>query len=231
MRDYSSVDRRLLPTSDGTIRRGLVRPERTRTTRVTESNTISRRKTTHYGQSGTVNYRNDLARKPTIVKDGIEMTIWVRASRLMTFYAQPFVLRRCGMNDPQIQQAFREKLALCKIIVLIMALVGFLTFGMQKVLCSPAPRYGLNNAPFDTDFVAIHGVAYQFDASFRHPGMNVSILNGLRKDVSALFPFSPNSACSKFVSKSPSPCVVPNLWPQNGVYAFTCPFYFNILFS
>lgn len=60
---------------------------------------------------------------------------WVLTSWIATFYAPPALLRACGIKDKQTQQAWREKVTLCTIAVIMAAIVGFFTMGLQSALC------------------------------------------------------------------------------------------------
>ncbi|OZJ05963.1 hypothetical protein BZG36_01189 [Bifiguratus adelaidae] len=51
-----------------------------------------------------------------------------------------FCLKTLGLHDVRSQQAWREKMALIAIILLLSTIVGFFTFGPQPVIC-PAPTY------------------------------------------------------------------------------------------
>lgn len=61
---------------------------------------------------------------------------WWLFSRVISFWAPAFLLRTIGgLKDKATQQAWREKLALCFIALLMGGVVGFATVGMQKVFC------------------------------------------------------------------------------------------------
>ena len=61
---------------------------------------------------------------------------WKIFSRVVTFWVPDFLLSSLGgMKDPNVRQAWREKIALCFIICVLCAAVGFATVGFQKVLC------------------------------------------------------------------------------------------------
>jgi chitin synthase len=60
---------------------------------------------------------------------------WVIFSWLITFWAPGPILRSVGMKDKQIQQAWREKIALCFLILCLCGAVGFATVGLQSVFC------------------------------------------------------------------------------------------------
>ncbi|KAI9511145.1 glycosyltransferase family 2 protein [Russula earlei] len=61
---------------------------------------------------------------------------WVIFSRLVTFWAPSVLLSSVGgLKDNVVRQAWREKMALCFIISILCAGVGFATVGLQRVLC------------------------------------------------------------------------------------------------
>ncbi|KAL0580352.1 Chitin synthase, class 1 [Marasmius crinis-equi] len=61
---------------------------------------------------------------------------WRIFSRIVTFWAPGFLLSSIGgLKDKSIRQAWREKMTLCFLILILCGLVGFATVGTQKVLC------------------------------------------------------------------------------------------------
>jgi chitin synthase len=67
---------------------------------------------------------------------GSDLDAWRIFSRIVTFWAPGVLLSSIGgLKDKQMQQAWREKIALCFIIAILCTVVGFLTVGFQKVLC------------------------------------------------------------------------------------------------
>lgn len=61
---------------------------------------------------------------------------WQIFSQVLTFWAPGFLLSSLGgLKDKATQQAWREKITLCFLIVLLCGAVGFATVGTQKVLC------------------------------------------------------------------------------------------------
>lgn len=65
---------------------------------------------------------------------------WVVCSRIITCWALPPFMAMCGIHDKQVQQAWREKVTLCFIILLIGGMVAFITVGFATVLCPPQDR-------------------------------------------------------------------------------------------
>ncbi|KAJ1650663.1 hypothetical protein IWQ61_008591 [Dispira simplex] len=148
---------------------------------------------------------------PTIVKEKRRCpSPWELFSRVITFYAPSALLKCCGMKDRNIQQAWREKMALVTIIILLMGAVGFLTFGFQQVVCDFSTQeksYIKYNALKNSD-VVINGRVYDL-SRFSHPatsmtGDDVSLGNLLRDpvwagslDLSFMFQY-PNNNCKGF---------------------------------
>ncbi|KAK1226718.1 Chitin synthase, class 1 [Marasmius sp. AFHP31] len=61
---------------------------------------------------------------------------WRIFSRIVTFWAPGVLLSSLGgLKDKSMQQAWREKMTLCFLILILCGLVGFATVGTQKVLC------------------------------------------------------------------------------------------------
>jgi len=76
---------------------------------------------------------------PTDVgSSSFDFDAWVIFSRVVTFWAPSVLLSSVGgLKDKAVRQAWREKMALCFIISILCAGVGFATVGLQRVLCPP----------------------------------------------------------------------------------------------
>ncbi|KAJ3157473.1 hypothetical protein HDU86_003365 [Geranomyces michiganensis] len=108
--------------------------------------------------------------QPQIESD--ESAIWTWSARIMTCCFLPFCLQAGGIKDGLVQQAWREKVALCMIIVVLCGGVVFLTVGLQRVLC-PDSGFQENIPMFDTTTgayipgsvggILIDGFQYDFD--------------------------------------------------------------------
>ncbi|KAJ3185016.1 hypothetical protein HDU87_002582 [Geranomyces variabilis] len=104
--------------------------------------------------------------------DSNESKIWMWSARIMTCCFLPFCLRAGGMREKLVQQAWREKVALCMIIVVLCGGVVFLTVGLQRVLC-PDSGFQENISMFDSKTgvyipgsvggILIDGFQYDFD--------------------------------------------------------------------
>lgn len=62
---------------------------------------------------------------------------WVLFSRIVTFWAFAPMLAAMGKSDKGMQQAWREKMALCFIIACMGGFVAFITIGLSSVMCPP----------------------------------------------------------------------------------------------
>lgn len=60
---------------------------------------------------------------------------WILWTYATTFWAPPVVLGWFGIKEKQSRQAWREKITLCWIAVLLGGVVGFATMGLQRALC------------------------------------------------------------------------------------------------
>ena len=127
-------------------------------------------------------------------------------------------------KDSIVQQAFREKLALCTIIFVLCALVGFLTFGMTQTLCGSTPlRYKWTSLGVIGTSVrgSIRFVGQsKTDYPLEHPETvfgSIDIISlSMGSDIGVLFPVPESkSACKKAmgITYKRWPCTIPGIWP------------------
>ncbi|KAI0051256.1 glycosyltransferase family 2 protein [Auriscalpium vulgare] len=70
------------------------------------------------------------------VEQSSSFDAWTIFSRVVTFWAPAALLKSVGgLKDKNVQQAWREKIALCVIIICFCGVIGFATVGLQRVLC------------------------------------------------------------------------------------------------
>ncbi|EFX03256.1 chitin synthase f [Grosmannia clavigera kw1407] len=95
-------------------------------------------------------------------------SLWLFYCYLVTFWCPDFVLRYCfHKREKEQQRAWGEKMGLISIIMAIMALVGFQTFGFTAVVCrSKTLRLRVNHV--DSGYMIFHGLAYDLTRS-KHP--------------------------------------------------------------
>ncbi|KAF9949750.1 Chitin synthase, class 3 [Mortierella alpina] len=94
-------------------------------------------------------------------------TVWVAFSRMVTCCFPPPLLVLLGKQTKEIQQAWREKVALVSIIFMLCFSVGFLTFGFNVVLCGKEPNR-IRHGHVDEQSAVLLGRAYLLK-DFNHP--------------------------------------------------------------
>jgi chitin synthase len=60
---------------------------------------------------------------------------WSFYVTFITCWIPNFMLRACGLRQAIVQRAWREKVALCSICLILGGFVGFATIGLNKTLC------------------------------------------------------------------------------------------------
>ncbi|KAH6845213.1 glycosyltransferase family 2 protein [Chaetomium sp. MPI-CAGE-AT-0009] len=94
-------------------------------------------------------------------------SLWNIYCSIITFWCPGFLLKCFGLPAKAQQRAWREKMGLISIILFIMGVVGFLTFGFTQVVCgSPPLRLRVNEV--GGGYMIFHGSAYDLGAS-GHP--------------------------------------------------------------
>ncbi|KAH6619843.1 glycosyltransferase family 2 protein [Chaetomium sp. MPI-SDFR-AT-0129] len=99
-------------------------------------------------------------------------SLWNIYCSIITFWAPGFVLKCFGLPAKAQQRAWREKMGLISIILFIMTVVGFLTFGFTQVVCgSPPLRLRVNEV--DSGYMIFHGSAYDLAGSHHPPAEGI----------------------------------------------------------
>ncbi|KAG0206342.1 Chitin synthase, class 3, partial [Mortierella sp. NVP41] len=106
---------------------------------------------------------------------------WIIYFNAITCCFPAALLKSCGMHTAEIQRAWREKIALVSLIVLMVLAVAFLTFGLQAALCSD-DRTGKYEADSRSENVVVNGMGYYFSTEeggggqvWMHPPINRDI--------------------------------------------------------
>ncbi|KAJ5875948.1 uncharacterized protein N7529_001532 [Penicillium soppii] len=102
-------------------------------------------------------------RQKTIEQSG-PPELWPTYCAVLTFFIPDFVLKCFGMPEKEQRTAWREKIGLISIILMIAAFVGFLTFGFTATVCgSPPVRLKVNEV--NSNYMIFHGKAYDLTGS------------------------------------------------------------------
>ena len=139
-------------------------------------------------------------------------TLWATYCHLVTFWCPNTILRCLGKKQKEQQRAWREKMGLLSIILLIMLFVGFLTFGFTETVCPNGGPLRLRVNHVSNGYMIFHGQAYDLTQS-HHPlargiaaGGNVlfdmDVPHG-GQDGSFLFQ-SVNGACKDLITLAPN---------------------------
>lgn len=95
-------------------------------------------------------------------------SLWTTYCHMVTFWAPGLVLRCFGFKAKQQQRAWREKMGLLSLICIIMAFVGFLTFGFTETVCPGGGPARLRINKVGSGYMIFHGQAYDLTRS-HHP--------------------------------------------------------------
>jgi chitin synthase len=140
-------------------------------------------------------------------------SLWNVYCAIVTFWCPDFILKCFGKPARAQQRAWREKMGLISIILLIMTFVGFLTFGFTQVVCGNGGGLRLRVNYVGAGYMIFHGSAYDlsksthpaakgipdganvlYDLPEKHEGQDGSFLfqnvNGKCKDIITLSPGS-----------------------------------------
>ncbi|ESA44002.1 glycosyltransferase family 2 protein [Neurospora crassa] len=99
-------------------------------------------------------------------------SFWNIYCGFVTFWCPGFVLKCFGMPEMAQQRAWREKMGLISIILLIMGFVGFITFGFTQVVCGKPPlRLRINEV--GSGYMIFHGSAYDLTKSHHPPAEGI----------------------------------------------------------
>ncbi len=220
-------------SSDSTDMKSLNRPDRQGPggASYTDSSPPRRGETTDMGRAaGSKRLQRKMTRKGTQVMDEEEKqrqkerdsirppSLWNVYCAIVTFWCPAVILKCFGKPAKAQQRAWREKMGLISIILLICAFVGFLTFGFTQAVCgTPGLRLKINQV--EPGYMIFHGSAYNLFGS-RHPAArgipldsDVTVDLPQRyggQDGSFLFQ-NVNGACKGLITKAPNSDV-----PTNG---------------
>ena len=99
-------------------------------------------------------------------------SFWNVYCAIITFWCPDFILGCFGMTAKAQKRAWREKMGLISIILLIMAFVGFLTFGFNQAVCGNPPlRLHVNDV--SSGYMIFHGSAYDLTESHHPPAEGI----------------------------------------------------------
>lgn len=95
-------------------------------------------------------------------------SLWLAYCHLITFWCPDFVLRLFGKTQKAQQRAWREKMGLISIILVVAGIVGFITFGFTQTVCPNGGPLRLRVNKVGPGYMIFHGEAYDLTQS-HHP--------------------------------------------------------------
>jgi chitin synthase len=107
-------------------------------------------------------------RRQEKMEDSGALTLWGAYCHVLTFWCPNFILSLMGKKSKEQQRAWREKIGLCSIILLMMLFVGYLTFGFTATVCPEGGPLRLRINNVDRGYMIFHGQAYDLTRS-QHP--------------------------------------------------------------
>ncbi|KAI9066622.1 glycosyltransferase family 2 protein [Trametes sanguinea] len=163
------------------------------------------------------------------VSEGPPLDAWRIFSRVVSFWAPDFLLESIGgLQDKQKRQAWREKIALCFIIIILCGIVGFLTVGFQKVLCPDTQKYVGRFSPMGSTpgVLGVQGWQMNITKYPAIPGHNITeILQSPGQDMTTLFQRKANQypSCNglAFRAAAEEPCPTTSSCPLPELNAST----------
>ncbi|OLY85610.1 Chitin synthase 8 [Smittium mucronatum] len=142
--------------------------------------------------------------------------MWVNITNLLTFWIPGFLIRKCGIKRPDVQLAWREKVAICIIIGLLWGLLLFFIIGLGLILCPKQYVYDMNeiavHSTKEDAYIALRGVAYDITNFMNVPhGLSRGgasfdeMISFAGLDVNGSFPIPVRSACFELIPESQDP--------------------------
>ena len=113
-----------------------------------------------HGKSRHSSSRHSSSRGKEVPKEVIRPpSLWNFYCSFITFWCPDFMLSCGGKKTKAQRRAWREKVGLISLILSIMGIVGFLTFGFNQAVCGTPPTRMRTNEVTE-GYMIFHGVAY-----------------------------------------------------------------------
>ncbi|KAJ1925616.1 hypothetical protein LPJ71_000112, partial [Coemansia sp. S17] len=144
--------------------------------------------------------------------------MWVLFTWILTFWIPSPFLSWCGrMQRPDVRMAWREKVAICVIIVFLWFLLLFIIIGLGLILCPKEYVWTLDDvsghSTEKSSYVALRGSVYDITDFMRQKHgdsaytatMDTFLLSYSGNDVNASFPLPVRVACPQFATAKSDP--------------------------
>lgn len=127
------------------------------------------------------NYTAMPPKRLELEEDKTGFPYWKIYCYIITFWAPAPVLKLFGLKTQGRQYAWREKIGLISIILVIGAIIAFLTFGFTRATCTHLATK-LKPQDISTGYLVVNGRAYGLE-SFSHPAAE-----GIKANSNVLYP-------------------------------------------
>lgn len=153
----------------------------------------------------------------------VKLGCWGKSARCITCLIPSAILQCCGMKSKIVRQAFREKLTILLIVLLISLIVAFILFAMTDLVCKqPVPiterdiQSKFSDVNSNRQYVMVRGRIYNM-GWYRQEGLHGPFGSGnqesdatrnavdswIGKDISYFFPpLKQGSSCTRWPSES-----------------------------
>ncbi|KAJ2656310.1 hypothetical protein IWW48_005101 [Coemansia sp. RSA 1200] len=141
---------------------------------------------------------------------------WARTTRSLTWMVPDWAMSCCGLRREDMRMAWREKVAICVIIVGLWALVLFFIIGLGLLMCPKQFVYTMDEVAGHTErsdaFVALRGRVYdisnflnQEHGRSRGGASPEDMVLYAGQEVNASFPLALRAACPELVGAQDDP--------------------------
>lgn len=168
-------------------------------------------------------YSTNYHRMQILEQEPVKLPLWKWYCYLVTLCVPNCLLKFCGLRTAGRQYAWREKIALISIILVLEGIVAFLTFGFTRTMCD-GTGHGISIHDVSSGHLVINGKAFDLTASSHpkaagiEPGTNILYdpINAGGKDASLLFQ-NVNGHCRGLINPR-SNCSIPHEGDQIAWY-------------
>ncbi|KAJ2475580.1 hypothetical protein EV174_005222, partial [Coemansia sp. RSA 2320] len=141
---------------------------------------------------------------------------WSRTTNILTWLIPDWMMSCCGMKREDIRMAWREKVAICLIIILMWGFVLFFIIGLGLIMCPKQYVYNMDEVADHTErsdaYVALRGKVYditnflnQEHGKSRGGASPEDMIMYSGQEVNASFPLSLRAACPDLVPARDDP--------------------------
>jgi chitin synthase len=157
-----------------------------------------------FQKDGDIKEREARMKAMTDEQKSSQRILWMRTTTFLTWWIPTFAIRKIGgMNVPEVIQAWREKVALFILIMLLTGMMLFVIAGFGPLICPKQDLFTVEemNLRSTERLIGVHGNVYSLvNLSPSHDEIVNNYWNYISRDVSYLFPLKQTFECSSLKS-------------------------------